>query len=231
MLDEIHAEYARRLHVWSDIQDHLPFIHEIAMGCAFPTIIEIGVRTGFSTCALLSAAHYMRGQVWSCDIDIPSVPASWHQDDRWHFRRGSSIDQATLDWMPKKADLIMLDSGHGYDLTLAELRAYVPRLRGAGVVLMHDTQFEPPNIYLPDVGGPVYEAIVRFADETGARWYNRKSVAPFYGLGVMFSVPGQHSGHDHGVPQARLSHQDPALVAAGAGDHGYALVHGGARGE
>lgn len=188
MLDEIHAEYARRLRVWSDIQDHLPYIHEMAMANAFPTIIEIGVRTGFSTCALLSAAHYMRGQVWSCDVDIPHVPAEWRHDERWHFHHGSSIDEATLEWMPEEADLIMLDSGHGYDLTLSELRAYFPRLRGGGVVLLHDTQFMPPNIYLPDVGGPVYEAIVQFTAETGAPWFNRKSVSPFYGLGVMFNA-------------------------------------------
>jgi cephalosporin hydroxylase len=184
-LDAIHAEYAERLHTWSDIQDHLPYIHDAAQAVSFPTIIEIGVRQGYSTCALLSAAHYARGQVWSCDINTPSVPEHWYQDPRWHFCQGSSTDPATLNWMPPEADLILIDSGHDQELTLQELRLYHPRLRGRGVVLMHDTQFMPPNIWLSEVGGPVYDAILQFVAETGVHWFNRRSLEPFYGLGVI----------------------------------------------
>jgi cephalosporin hydroxylase len=187
-IDAIHAEYNTRLHQWSDIQDHLPYIHVAAQKSRYPTIIEIGVRTGFSTCALLSGAHYMRGQVWSCDVNEPDVPGPWHADPRWHFKKGSSVSEEVLDWMPPRADLIMIDSGHDQELTLQELRAYHPRLRGEGVVLMHDTQFMPPNLWLSEVGGPVYDAIVQFTAETGAPWYNRKSPEPFYGLGVIARV-------------------------------------------
>lgn len=187
-LDAIHAEYNDRLHQWSDIQDHLPYIHVAAQAVRYPTIIEIGVRTGFSTCALLSGAHYTRGQVWSCDVATPSVPDSWYQDERWHFHQGSSVDTETLEWMPPEADLILIDSGHDQELTLQELRAYHPRLRVGGVVLMHDTQFMPPNLWLSEVGGPVYDAICQFTAETGAPWFNKRSREPFYGLGVIGRV-------------------------------------------
>lgn len=181
----VFEEYHRRLSVWSDIQDHLAFLHETVLGYHCPQVIELGVRSGNSTSALLSAAELAGGRLWSCDMNMPDVPAEWYDSRHWSFKLGDSVSWPVLSWMPELADVVFIDSSHEFDPTVAELAEYVPRVRPGGVVLLHDTQFLPPSTSLPEVGGPVAEAIHAYCVTNGRTWTNRHSEKGWYGLGVI----------------------------------------------
>lgn len=181
----IHEDYRDRLATWSDIQDHLPFLHEAALSYPACQVIELGVRGGRSTSALLSAAERVGGHLWSCDINSPQVPPAWRESPHWTFTLGRSLGRSVLAAMPAQADVVLIDSSHEFDQTLAELQEYVPRVRPGGVVLLHDTQFLPPSTSLPEPGGPVTEAIHAFSVQTGRTWENRHSKPGWYGLGVI----------------------------------------------
>ena len=62
--------------------------------------------------------------------------------------------------------------------TLAELRAYVPKVRPGGVVLMHDTDTPGTDIAWPDVP----RALDDFCEEAGLSWLNHRG---WNGLGVI----------------------------------------------
>src|SRR5512135_1471238 len=147
----LHAEFARRLAVHSDIIDHLQFMHDTVLRYPDPVVIEMGVRTGNSTAALLTAVtRHGHGELWSADLNEPRVPASWHDIPAWHFMQGDSASPGVLAWMPEKADVVFMDTSHTYDQQLAELRAYVPRVRPGGTVLVHDTQCVPRDNFETD---------------------------------------------------------------------------------
>ena len=94
--------------------------------------------------------------------------------------------------MPKKADVVFMDTSHTFEQQLAELRAYVPRVKPGGTVLVHDTQCVPLDnfesdsfIAKPQAEGPVTDALDAFCEESGLSWVNRHSELPYYGMGVI----------------------------------------------
>jgi hypothetical protein len=89
-----------------------------------------------------------------------------------------------------------MDTSHTYAQQLAELRAYVPRVRPGGTVLVHDTQCVPRDnfasdsfIPTPAPEGPVKDALDAYCGETGLTWVNRDSGPGLYGMGVI-TIPG-----------------------------------------
>lgn len=189
---ELRQEFKNRLVLHSDIIDHLQFMHDTVLKYTAPVVIEMGVRTGNSTCALLTGAIEKQGELWSADINEPQVLADWLKIPAWHFMQGDSVSPKVLDWMPKQADVVFMDTSHTFEQQLAELRAYVPRVKPGGTVLVHDTQcvpldnFESDSFYpTPEPEGPVTDALNAFCKETGLTWENRKSDPLLYGMGVM----------------------------------------------
>lgn len=181
------AEFRRRLAgPWTDIQDHLQFLHQVARSYPHAAVIELGVRSGESTAAFLSAAAFVDGHVWSCDIDPPQVPEQWLANPRWVFVQADSVSPVALAALPEQADVVFIDTSHDYGQTLAELAAYVPRVKPGGVVLLHDTQWMPPAISFPEPTGPVTDALNEYCDRNGLTWENRRSASPGgYGLGII----------------------------------------------
>lgn len=165
---------------WSDMIGHMTTLfHEVAVR-EDPVIIEMGVRSGESTCSLLAAAVSTGGELWSCDIATPQVPTEWYSLDRWHFIEGDDVSDRVLTWMPKEADVIFIDTSHTYAQTIAELNAYVPRLKNGGIMLLHDTEMEVPLADHPT--GEVARALDDFCAQSGKEWENRPGC---YGLGVI----------------------------------------------
>lgn len=165
---------------WSDVIGHLTTFYGEVAKRDNPTVIELGVRGGESTCALLAACHATGGTLYSCDIAAPSVPAEWYTMPEWHFMQGDSVSEAVLSWMPSKADVIFIDTSHTYDQTVKELESYVPRLSKGAIMLMHDTEMEAPLADHPT--GDVARALDYFSEQTGIKWENRPGC---YGLGVI----------------------------------------------
>jgi cephalosporin hydroxylase len=183
----LHAAYLDRLSRWSDIQEYLPFLHEQARSRPGVRVLELGTRKGCSTLAFLAGAKESGGHVWSCDItDAAMDPAGmlpWRNHPLWTFTCGDDTDPAVQTALPAQVDVFFLDTSHEYEHTLAELRAYMPRLAPGGIALFHDT-----NIYdWPGYGWtgdvpPVQQALDEYCAASGLEWENLPGE---YGLGVI----------------------------------------------
>ena len=168
----------------SDIRDHLPYLLNCAT--ARPVIVELGVRTGRSTAALLLGAHWSKGHVWSVDVNPPDVDPIRLQDPRWSFAQCESTSSQAQVFAPAEIDLLFVDTSHDYGQTVAELAVWVPRVkRDGGIVLLHDTQWDHGDVSLPEPVGPVALALDAYTAQHGLTWYNRDSPPGLYGLGVI----------------------------------------------
>jgi cephalosporin hydroxylase len=143
---------------WSDIQMHLPMLRQ----CAKNNAVEIGVRDGISTAALLVGVAGAGGHVWS--VDVIDASKLYADDPHWTFIQGHSVldSERIFQILQHRAlDLLFIDSDHSYQTTLDELRLYAPLVKpGEGKILLHDT----------DLGG----AGVRGALEDYAREIDRR---------------------------------------------------------
>jgi cephalosporin hydroxylase len=179
--------YLDRLARWSDIQEYLPFLHETARSYPGVRVLELGTRKGNSTLAFLAAAEAAGGHVWSADIsDVTRDPegmAPWARCPWWTFTRGDDTDPAVQSLLPARCDVLFIDTSHEYAHTLAELRAYVPRLAAGGVALLHDTHVTGwPGYRREGNLPPVWQALDDYCPETGLSWEDTPGV---YGLGVI----------------------------------------------
>lgn len=194
-MSELGWEYQQAAHgPWHDLRGHIPFLRECVTMPA-PVIIECGVRRGRSTRAFLLAASNRDGQVWSVDLAPPDVPPVIRDHPRWHFLQADDLSSEAQAWLPASCDVLFLDA-HDDDWTvdqlikhvLAELEAYVPRVRPGGLVLAHDTQWEPRDTDLGAPVGGVAQALDIYCADTGLEWSNRPG---YYGLGVLRIPPAQ----------------------------------------
>lgn len=145
-------------------------------------VTELGSVPGLSTTMFLSAIEEAGGELHSADLLPAQVPAGWHDLPYWHRVQGDDLQPATAGLLPDRCDVLFIDSDHGYEHTLAELRLYVPRVRPGGVVLLHDTQWDEGNIDLGGPGGPVARALDTYCAETGLAWEN---LPGSFGLGMI----------------------------------------------
>lgn len=183
----LRAAYLDRAARWSDIQEYLPYLHETARSRPGVRVLELGCRRGNSTLAFLAGAAESGGRVWSCDVEnvlrFPDGIGPWRDVPHWSFTCGSDMDPAVMALLPAEVDVFFLDTSHEYEHTLAELRAYMPRVAPGGVALFHDT-----NIYdWPGYGWtgdvpPVQQALNEYCAEAGRSWEN---LPGDYGLGVI----------------------------------------------
>lgn len=128
----------------SDIASHLFPLHALASLCAEPSrpVVELGVRDGNSTIALLTGCARQNANLFSYDID-PSCDARVRQrlpsplGDRWYFQCSDSVAAAN-GWPASSIPLIFLDTSHEYEHTKRELAAWVPKLVPGGVLCGHD---------------------------------------------------------------------------------------------
>jgi predicted O-methyltransferase YrrM len=166
---------------YSDIRGHLEFIRAEATGRR--VIAELGVRTGNSTCAILAAIEQGgTGELWSVDIAVPQVPATWHLLPHWHFLQADDLCGQAVEWVPAELDLLLIDTSHAYGQTLAELGTYGPRVREGGAILLHDTCWAPGDVELREPAGPVARALGEWCKSAGLSWANRPGS---YGMGVV----------------------------------------------
>lgn len=116
---------------WNDVQAHLPTLFEAARG----NVLELGVRAGVSTSALLAGVEAHGGHVWSVDRDDCAPVFAGHP--QWTFIQADSLDDTF--YVPTALDCIFIDTEHTETRTLAELQMWGPRVKPGGVILLHDT--------------------------------------------------------------------------------------------
>jgi predicted O-methyltransferase YrrM len=170
-------EYEMRRWLPSDIVQHLPRLFEEASRGEI-RVIELGVRSGNSTAAFLAGVEEHAGHVYSVDVVRPRVP--WRLHPQWSFILGDDLEVA--DRIPR-CDVLFIDTSHHYEHTLAELDAYVPKVKPGGVVLLHDTELEQPEGAPPDDPPfPVRAAVDEWCSTHGL---TPEYVTGCYGLGVI----------------------------------------------
>lgn len=127
-------DYARR---WVDMAPHLATLTELARSAK--VIVEFGIRGGVSTWAFLDGLPDDGRLIgYDLDADVPDMlPPEVRDDPRFELRRADT----TRAELPDSADLVMIDSSHEYNQTLAELRRVVS-LHPA-VIALHD--YTDPN--------------------------------------------------------------------------------------
>jgi predicted O-methyltransferase YrrM len=194
----LEAEYQARVRAWSDIQGHLAWLLAAATSHHQPRLLELGVRSGNSTAALLLAADRADGHLWSVDAERPRVPSWWPMTGRWTLLVGDDLalaEEAAADplphprrqgWLlPDQVDLLLVDTSHTYEHTLAELQAYVPRMRPGGLVCCHDVELvghDQRGFGLTGPDGPVRRALDDYCAAAGLSWEHREGS---FGLGVI----------------------------------------------
>jgi predicted O-methyltransferase YrrM len=117
---------------WSDVQSHLTTLFD----CAHGAVLELGVRAGISTTALLAGVEAHGGHVWSVDRD--DCAPVWAGHAQWSFIQADSLDEARI-IVPAVLDVLWIDTEHTEERTIAELRAWGGHVRPGGVILLHDT--------------------------------------------------------------------------------------------
>jgi SAM-dependent methyltransferase len=131
------ASYAERVRVFSDIQRHLPRLRRAGRG----TVLELGVRSGNSTAALLAGVERHGGAVWSVDVD-PTCAETFRGHPQWHFVCADSRDKDTIReaGFPQQLDVLFIDTLHEYEQTRSELALWGPSVRPGGRILLHDVE-------------------------------------------------------------------------------------------
>jgi len=118
---------------WSDVQAHLPTLFEAARG----NVLELGVRAGISTTALLAGVEAHGGHVWSVDKDDCS--AVWAGHPQWTFVQADSLDPFAIPVLYFGYDLLFIDTEHTEERTLAELHRHGRHVKRGGLIMLHDT--------------------------------------------------------------------------------------------
>jgi predicted O-methyltransferase YrrM len=130
----------------SDLGCHFWVLHALVIALRAKQVIELGVRRGTSTVALLSALDVTDGRLWSCDIQTSEVvPAFVSQHPRWEFCHRD--DNEVGDHIPSECDLLFIDTSHESKHTKRELEIYGPRVRAGGLIALHDSEL--PGVKRP----------------------------------------------------------------------------------
>ena len=167
----------------SDVMDHLQTFVDLVDDAAtyFPDVrvIELGVRYGVSTTAWLWALRG-RGELWAVDGSPPVIEPTMQVDllnplmdlDHFHFIKGWDTELPVLQQLPDQVDFVFIDTNHIYEETLAELEAYLPRVKDGGRILLHDTALiSTPNAGdRPQPDYPVRCAMKEFCADRDLSW-------------------------------------------------------------
>lgn len=146
----------------SDIWQHVAAIYGFAKQCRHP--LELGVRTGNSTVAIMCACTEDNKRL--CSVDM--VDSSLEVRDRlayfeldgslWAFITGDDVNPGTVEQVRHvnpTYDFILVDTIHVCEHTIQELNSYFPLLERGGIMAFHDSHTE---LY----AGGVFEPVLAF---------------------------------------------------------------------
>lgn len=131
--DPLVAEEIRKGMRWAygetDVHHHLPRLREEACGA----VLEIGVRFGSSTAALLLGLEEQGGHLWSVDTEpCEFARGLFDGHPQWTFVQG---DSKIVTGLPEELDLLFIDGDHSYEGALHDLMRFGPRAR---TIMLHD---------------------------------------------------------------------------------------------
>ncbi|MBN2340504.1 MAG: class I SAM-dependent methyltransferase [Deltaproteobacteria bacterium] len=159
------------------------------------SVIEIGTKHGGSAlwfADMLSAMHKERPTVISVDID----PISRVRDDRITFLRGDAaklddvLDDTVIEQLPRPL-LVIEDSSHFYEHTLATLKYFHPRLKSGDYIVVEDgivSQLPHPQ-YRQYQDGP-NRAVIDFLEKHSDAYTLDTALCDFFGHNVTYNPNG-----------------------------------------
>lgn len=169
-LTTLEQRYRKLLETPSDIQGHLQTLYDMVVEHDMRHVIELGVRSGNSSVALLYGLEQTGGRLTSVDLEQhPDIGGPW---PHWRFVRGNDLDPLIVAQLPQ-ADMVFLDTSHYYDQTLAELNVYQHLVERPGFIVCHDTELEHADHAPPIPRWPVKTAITEFCQQNTYRWSNQ----------------------------------------------------------
>jgi len=122
--------YEFHLQNWSDIRDHLPRLYAAAKG----NCLEIGVRSGCSTSALLAGIEEHGGHLTSVDLNECRI---FEGHPNWTFIQADSVKDATLkETLNGAYDLLFVDGDHTFEGALSDLQSFGTHAKR---IFVHDT--------------------------------------------------------------------------------------------
>lgn len=114
-----------------DMSAHLPLLRYLARG----EVLEIGVRQGVSTAALLLGVQENGGHVYSIDVD-PECARVFEGHPGWTFIAGHSRNDADrIACQVPRPNLLFIDGDHCYDMVLNDLERYGTMVQPGGTIL------------------------------------------------------------------------------------------------
>jgi predicted O-methyltransferase YrrM len=159
---------------WSSEKNAAEFIGRLTAVMNAQTVFEIGCFIGYTTTHVATALHARgdagRTHIVDCEQSyLDTTMANLRRLGLDHLTTahlGSACDPAVLEALPRKADLIFIDTTHTYDDTRAEIIAYKDRLNPGGCLALHD------SVRFPGVRRAIREVndvfdICTFATERG----------------------------------------------------------------
>jgi hypothetical protein len=131
--------YQKKIRESSDIEGHMAWIAAHAKG----NVMEIGVREGRSTAAILMGLARNGGHLWSIDKEDYG---DLYSDSHWTFIQANSLTESEriLDATNMKSnavwiDLLLIDADHTFHGCFSDLTNFGKYAR---VIAVHDTNSE-----------------------------------------------------------------------------------------
>ena len=136
---------------WEDTRCHLPILYAIARSVSWPypthklplqfppRMMEIGVRHGVATLALLQACKETNGRLTSLEISEEFATVALERveaaglSEYWTLSLTNSNDYTS-----GPLDLLWIDGDHSYEQCKRDVENHAPKVRPGGYVLMHD---------------------------------------------------------------------------------------------
>jgi len=128
----------------TDIHQHLVTLHNLVCAMGAKLVLELGVRGGESTVALLEAVGETGGKLVSVDMGgcegTLEMLRNYGIANRLEFHKSDDIEFGTKVWDRSKLfDLVFIDTSHEYQHTKREIEVFEPITRPGGVMVFHDT--------------------------------------------------------------------------------------------
>jgi cephalosporin hydroxylase len=132
---DFHKEYMEYCNTPSDINEHLPVLHEIGLECK--SVVEFGVGYGRSTRAFIATLLETNGSLKSYDlVELDGVESLFNDAKEKglnvEFHQENTIEIDTVD-----TDLLLVDSHHTYEQVQGELAKHASGVKK--YIVFHDT--------------------------------------------------------------------------------------------
>ena len=143
----------------------ISLLHGLVMGNRVSRIAQLGTCAGYSALLLGWMLRRMKAQrgLFSLDLDpaMCELARGWiaraQLQDFVEIAEGNSLDRSSIDaarkYLGGDPELIIVDSSHEYQSTVAELEHWYPALAPGGILVLHDVSEFAASFDVTNGGG------------------------------------------------------------------------------